>query len=311
MSLTILITMSTLAGVSVWLMVLGLTQVRRHADIRRRLDTFLVNGEEHPVVVREQELARPFSQRVIVPIAATIARLALWFWPQHWLDTLHQRLLQAGNPGGMGANEFAGLKLLMALIAAGAVGAGWIGLQPPLTFNTVAIALLLVAVAFVIPDFWLGRRIKQRRQQIINALPDVLDLMVVTTEAGLSFESGMQEIVTKWSHPLAREFSRTLRDLAMGSSRREALNALAQRTQVEDVRSFVVAINQAEELGVSIGRVLRTQADDMRVRRRQRAYEQANKAPVKMMFPLVFLIFPAIFAVLLGPAVVRFAELGL
>jgi tight adherence protein C len=167
--------------------------------------------------------------------------------------------------------------------------------------------LLMLALvgfcSFSLPDFWLSRRIAQRQLGITNALPDALDLLVIANEAGLSFESAMQEITSKWTNDLAREFGRVLTDMRMGQPRRDALAGLAERTGVLDVSSFVSAVNQAESMGVSIGRVLTVQSEELRVKRRQRAQERANQAPVKMMFPLVFLIFPAIFAVLLGPAV--------
>jgi tight adherence protein C len=169
-------------------------------------------------------------------------------------------------------------------------------------FNAVLLSLIGFC-AFALPDFWLSRRIAQRQQDLINALPDALDLLVIANEAGLSFENAIQEITGKWDNQLSHEFERVLRDLGMGLARREALAGLSERTGVSDITSFVTAVNQAESMGVSIGRVLSVQAEELRVRRRQRAQERANQAPIKMMFPLVFLIFPAIFAVLLGPAV--------
>jgi tight adherence protein C len=166
--------------------------------------------------------------------------------------------------------------------------------------------MMLGVVAFCgfsLPKFWIARRITSRQREITNSMPDALDMLTITIEAGLSFESSLQEIMTRWDNDLSREFARVLRDIGMGQSRRAALNGLGERTGVPDILSFVTALNQADELGVSIGRVLKQQSEDMRVRRRQRAHERANQAPVKIMFPLVFLIFPAIFAVLLGPAV--------
>jgi tight adherence protein C len=163
---------------------------------------------------------------------------------------------------------------------------------------------------FSLPKFWITRRITQRQRDITNALPDTLDMLTITIEAGLSFESSLQEIIARWDNDLSREFARVLRDIGMGQSRRASLNGLGERTGVPDILSFVTALNQADELGVSIGRVLKAQSEDMRVRRRQRAHEKANQAPVKIMFPLVFLIFPAIFAVLLGPAVPRLLSSG-
>jgi tight adherence protein C len=176
------------------------------------------------------------------------------------------------------------------------------------TYTIVLLLVLMAVSSFHIPDFWLTQRITKRKQEIANALPDALDMLTITVEAGLSFESGLQEIINKWSNELVREFARVLRDIGMGQSRRQALQGLSERTGVPTVASFVAALNQAEELGVGIGRILKVQADEMRIRRRQMAQERANQAPIKMMIPLVFLVFPSIFAVLLGPAIPQLIE---
>jgi len=173
----------------------------------------------------------------------------------------------------------------------------------PVTFPNLLMLGLVGFCAFALPDFWLSRQVTQRQTAIVNALPDALDLLVIANDAGLSFEMAMQEITGKWDNELAQEFGRVLSDIRMGQPRRDALTSLSDRTGVPDIISFVTAVIQAESMGVSIGRVLTVQAEELRVRRRQRAQERANQAPVKMMIPLVFLIFPAIFAVLLGPAV--------
>jgi tight adherence protein C len=173
----------------------------------------------------------------------------------------------------------------------------------PVTIVHLLMLGLVGFCSFSLPDFWLSRQIAQRQTAIVNALPDALDLLVIANDAGLSFEMAMQEITNKWDNELAQEFGRVLSDIRMGQPRRDALTSLADRTGVADIISFVSAVIQAESMGVSIGRVLSVQAEELRVRRRQRAQERANQAPVKMMIPLVFLIFPAIFAVLLGPAV--------
>jgi tight adherence protein C len=171
------------------------------------------------------------------------------------------------------------------------------------TFFNLLLLGLVGFCSYSLPDFWLSRQITQRQTAIINALPDALDLLVIANDAGLSFEMAMQEITSKWDNELAQEFGRVLSDIRMGQARRDALNGLSERTGVANVISFVTAVTQAESMGVSIGRVLTVQSEELRVKRRQRAQERANQAPIKMMFPLVFLIFPSIFAVLLGPAV--------
>jgi tight adherence protein C len=157
----------------------------------------------------------------------------------------------------------------------------------------------------MLPVMWLGRRIAARKKAITKALPDALDLLCISVEAGLAFDLALQRVADKWDDELSREFRRVLKDMQLGRSRREALKDLADRTGVDDVQTFTAAVIQADQLGVSMSKILRIQSDQMRVRRRQRAEELAQQAPIKMLFPMVFLIFPALFVVILGPAVPR------
>lgn len=301
---------SLIASVSVFLIAAGVVQLRRRAGMSQRLSRSL-GGVGRPLQLYEEELHRPFSQRVVLPLLHHAGGLLARFWPEQRLRAVRTRLLLAGHPGNLRAIDFVVLCVVVAALLLG-VGMLYVYAAPGgVSIRSLGMAAVLCACGFYLPNTWLSRRIKERQQAIIRAMPDALDMLTVTTEAGLSFESGLQEIMTTWDNELAREFGRTLRDIGMGQSRRQALSELAARTGVPDVQSFVTALNQAEELGVSIGRVLRAQSEDMRVRRRQRAYEQANQAPVKIMFPLVFLIFPSIFAVLLGPAVPQLLALGI
>jgi len=231
------------------------------------------------------------------------ARIFSWMWPQNRINVLRTRLAMAGNPSGITAGDFVGVKgIALVLVLGVAVLFGFLT-QYPLNYFSLLMLMILGVCGFFLPDVWLSRRIKQRQQGLLNALPDALDMLTIAIEAGLSFENALQEIAVKWDNELSREFTRVLRDIGMGQSRRQSLIGLSDRTGVQDIVSFVASLNQAEELGVSIGRVLSVQAEELRVRRRQRAQERANQAPIKIMFPLVFLIFPSIFAVLLGPAV--------
>lgn len=299
-----IIVLSLTAALSIGFVIAGLALTQRDRDLNQRLDVYLATGSpDHMVTLKELELSRPFSERVIVPLAQRVARLFLWMLPKNRMNMLRMRLVMAGNPSGIQPTAFVGIKgLVMVLVIGMSLLFAYLTRYPPTFFNLLLLGLVAFC-SFALPDFWLARRIAQRQVLITNSLPDALDLLVIANEAGLSFESSMQEITGKWENDLSREFSRTLSDMRMGQSRREALVALGERTGVADVNTFVSAINQAESMGVSIGRVLTVQADELRVKRRQRAQERANQAPVKMMFPLVFLIFPALFAVLLGPAV--------
>jgi tight adherence protein C len=162
--------------------------------------------------------------------------------------------------------------------------------------------LLGAGVGFMLPQMWLRSTIDRRKQAIIKKLPDALDLMTICVDAGLTFDGAMDKVYEKWRDPLSLEFGRVLYEMQLGKSRRQALRDMVERIDVADVTSFVASVLQADQLGVSIGKVLRIQSEQMRVRRRQRAEEKAQQAPIKMLFPMVFLIFPAMFIVLLGPA---------
>jgi tight adherence protein C len=151
---------------------------------------------------------------------------------------------------------------------------------------------------------WLSSKVTRRQQAVIRALPDALDLMSIAVEAGLGFDQAMTQVSTKWDNELSLAFGRVIREIQLGKSRREALRSMAESIDVADVTSFTAAIIQADQLGVSIARVLKIQADQMRIKRRQRAQEKAQQAPIKMMIPLVTLIFPSIWLVILGPAAV-------
>jgi tight adherence protein C len=166
---------------------------------------------------------------------------------------------------------------------------------------------LLAAIGFLGPEAVLNRRIDARRKEMEQSLPDIIDLLVISVEAGLGFEAAMGRVVQAVPGELSREFSRTLQETRVGVSRHKALRSLADRTDVDDLNAFILALIQADQFGVSIARILRVQADEMRVRRRQRAQEKAFAAPVKLVFPLVLCIFPSMFVVLLGPAAISIA----
>jgi tight adherence protein C len=172
----------------------------------------------------------------------------------------------------------------------------------------VGLPFVLAALGWIVPNAWLSRRISQRKRAIQRALPDAIDLLVISVEAGLGFDQALLRVVEKWDNELTREFARTLSEMRMGIPRRQALRDLARRVNVDDLNVFIASLVQADQLGVSISQVLRAQANQMRLRRRQRAQELAHKAPIKMIFPMVFLIFPALYVVILGPAIPRIVE---
>jgi tight adherence protein C len=270
---------------------------------RRELRRALRRLDEHqlPANVRDQEMLKSLRERVLAPVAARLAHFSGRFTPAGYVAQVRRRLVLAGSPPALDADRFLALKVLGAVS-----GPLWFWLAFSFLdlggFYGVIVIGLLWAISFFGPDVWLQRKTDERRHQIAIKLPDVLDLLVISVEAGLGFEQAIDRTVAAVPGPLAEEFSRMLQETRVGVSRADALRALDERTDVPELRSFILAMVQADTFGVSIGRILRAQADDMRIRRRQRAQEQAQKAPVKMLFPLIFCIFPSLFVVILGPA---------
>jgi tight adherence protein C len=252
--------------------------------------------------LEDVELSRPFGERVIKP---TISKLLGFFGrlaPQRNIQEIQRKLEIAGRPYGWTVIDVLGLRLLSALIC----GTLFFGLSV-LSQLTLTLRLLLIAattvLGFYLPLVWLNARISQRKHQILRALPDGLDMLNICVGAGLGFDAALSRVGERWHTALADEFNRVVAEIRLGKSRREALLDLASRTDVMEVENFVATIVQADQLGVSIAKVLRTQAEQMRILRRQRAEEMARQATIKLLFPLVFLIFPAVLAVLLGPAI--------
>lgn len=248
--------------------------------------------------LEDLELAMSFRDRILAPIVAACSRLVLQYTPTSTIEGYRRNLRLAGQ-GTTDVRDFLGRKGLLAGGFAGAylLVAGSTGLPLPPTA-----AIILAIVGFYVPNIALSRQIGARQKAIRRALPDTLDLLTICVEAGLGFDAAMARVVDKRSDELSAEFGRVLSEMRVGRSRRDAMRALAERTDVTDVNTFVSAIIQSEQLGVSISKILSTQSGQMRVLRRQRAQEMAQKAPIKMLFPMVFLIFPAIFVVVLGPA---------
>ncbi|MDP9312858.1 MAG: type II secretion system F family protein [Chloroflexota bacterium] len=299
---------SVLVSISVLLFFVGLAYMRTSGEMQQRMELY---GGSFQGTIEERELQQPFSQRVLRPLMRRMLGLFAWILPNNRIAGLQQRLTMAGNPSGITTADFIGIKGWTTIIM-GAVFVLYVYLGGgEMTLVTWLIGLVFVFIGFRLPDIWLSRQIATRQLELTNSMPDALDMMTIAVEAGLSFEQSLGEIVTRWDNDLAKEFRRVLYEVGVGMSRREALEHLSERTAVPDIVSFVTAINHSEELGTSLARVLNVQSQEMRIRRRQRAQEAANKVPIKILFPMVFLIFPAMFAVILGPAVPRiFRALG-
>lgn len=269
---------------------------KKNESIDERLSKFT----ESTISLEEIELQEPFVQRVIIPLFQAILKTLGKFSPKQNAEKLRKNLQAAGNPGGITPTTFAGMRVG----AAALFGVLFFFF----TFSTQMepvwmYGVLGFAIGYIMPGIWLGNKIKGRKKTITKALPDALDLLTISVEAGLGFDIALKRVTEKWDDELSREFKHVLADISLGRTRSDAMRDMATRTDVEDVQTFTSAIIQAEQLGVSIAKILRLQSDQMRMRRRQRAEAQAQRAPILMLFPMVFLIFPSIFVIILGPAI--------
>ncbi len=249
------------------------------------------------------EMQQPFTQRVLVPILQRIGELSSGFTPQKVLEDTTRKLEIAGNPGRIDAATFLASRFVVAIFFGGIILL--VGLFSPNRWplaQTLLVALLFTVIGFFFPQLWLQSRINARQKEIRKAMPDALDLLTICVEAGLGFEAAMSKVSEKWQNQLSLALLRAIREIQLGKARRDAMRDMADRVGIPEMTSFVAAIIQSEILGVSLAKVLRIQSDQMRVRRRQLAEEQAHQAPVKMILPLAFLIFPSIFIILLTPA---------
>jgi tight adherence protein C len=226
------------------------------------------------------------------------------FTPANTLESTRHKLDLAGNPNNWTPSEFFGIRAIATVALAGLIF-GALSITKTELPARIGMTAVFAALGYLLPGLWLGSKIRSRKGNVIKSLPDALDLLTICVEAGLGFDQAMQKVAEKWDNEMSRAFARVLHEIRLGKTRREALRDAAQRIDVGDVTSFVAAVIQSEQLGVSIAKVLRIQSDQMRVRRRQRAEEKAHQAPVKMLFPMVFLIFPSIWVVLLGPAILQ------
>ncbi len=266
------------------------------------IEARLANFAERPRTLEELELEQPFTDRVIKPMVAAITRALGKLTPSQGMEKVRQQLVLAGNPFNMGTSEFMGARIMALVMLGGATFALTLilGATP---MNMLLFVGVMSLVGYLLPVFWLRGRVKKRQKVILKTLPDAIDMMTISVEAGLAFDGAMQRVAEKWDNDLSHEFHKALSEMRVGKTKREALHELVQRTGVADLSTFVASIVQADQLGVSISKVLRIQSEQMRIRRRQRAEEQAHKAPILMMIPMVFLIFPATYIVILGPAV--------
>jgi tight adherence protein C len=298
---------AALIGAAIALVVYSLlSQAEERTTVRdslRQLEGYEVEN------VRDQELLTPISERALLPVLGGLTSLGRRFTPTGYTDKIRQKFIFSGNGSADAVDRFLAVRVITVCFIPAAFAFSYIWNPAKLSGLTQLMVFALLSLALVLgPDALLSRRVEARQHDLRRSLPDVLDLLTISVEAGLGFEQALDRTINAVPGPLSDEFSRMLGEVRAGASRADAMRALEQRTNVPEVRSFVLAILQADTFGVSIGRVLRAQADEMRIKRRQIAQEQAQKAPVKMLIPMVFCIFPSLFVVVIGPAIINIRE---
>lgn len=275
-------------------------------ELSPRLRTFVVEQNIQPqsrspaMIARTREFSGSLGGRIILPLLRRMGVFIGQMIPPRSTEEVRRQLSVAGNPMGLGAREYYGLRVVFILLG---LGLAFVILRRGTTQLQYIISLLSIAFGFLLPMTWLRMSVQKSQKSISKSLPDALDMLSVCATAGLGFDQALQRVSEEWKTPMALEFGRVVSEMEMGVSRQDAMRNMANRLQVDELSSFVSIILQSAQLGMSISDTLIAQADQMRVERRFRAKEQANKIPIKMMIPLAFMIFPAMLAVLLGPAI--------
>lgn len=285
--------------IAVILVVVGLRNTQNVDPLEERLAEFAERGEL--ASLHEIEMSQPFLERIIIPMANKLGELALRITPQKALDQIQSKLEMAGNPRGIEPTTFFAARFILAVLLGSLMLLVYWG--EPFSMMNFMIILGTTVFGFIMPNMLIDARIARRQDSVRKALPDALDLLTICVEAGLGFDAAMRKVADKWDNELSIAFSRALQEMQLGKLRREALRDMAERIGASEFESFVAAVIQSEQLGVSMAKILRIQADDMRVRRRQRAEQAAQRAPVLMLLPMAFLIFPTIMIIMMGPAV--------
>lgn len=295
---------AAIAAGAILLIFIGLASNPSVDPVQARLNQL---GTMQAKNLEELELQAPLIDRTLRPLIGRLSARVNSMASTSFTQSTERRLALAGNPGELRTADWMGIKVVGAIIGGGLFTILFVfpGFLPVLDFP-LSLVLILVGLylGFAIPEFWLGGRIKKRQHDIILMIPDALDLLTISVRAGLGFDGALGKVVEKLNGPLTEEFRRALAEIRVGKPRRDALRDIVPRTDVTALTNFIGAIIQAEQLGVSISKVLQVQSEQLRIERRQRAEEMAAKAPIKMLFPLVGCIFPSLFIVILGPAII-------
>jgi len=274
------------------------------------LETRLAQFRDQNTTFEEIELQQPFSERFLRPILERVGAFMNARVGRDRIVFIQNRLSLAGRPGNLTVNGFISVKLVLGVVSGvlgfmlfSLIGATVPVLPIPHILGTVVLASMVGVGGYLFPDLWLRQKVQGRQKEIRLSLPNALDLLTISVEAGLGFDAALVRVTEKYKNALTEEFTQVLNEVRLGRARLEALDDMGRRVAVEELHSFIQALIQSEQLGVGIAKVLRIQSEEMRRKRRQRAEEQAAQASLKMLFPMIIFIFPTIFIVLMGPAV--------
>jgi len=276
-------------------------------DRRRAVEMLETQVKPISTDIREQELSRPFLERVLFPVVSGMGAAARRITPADMRRRIDRKLVLAGSPEGLDAEKIAAFKVF------GTIGGGILGVALGVTAGfsaslTTAAVVFLALFGYLLPGAGLGQRVIRRQEAIRRALPDTIDLLTISVEAGLGFDAALTHVGRHVPGPLSQELARLLQEMQIGVSRADAFRHLGQRTDVEELKAFILAMIQADVFGVSIANVLRAQSKELRTKRRQLVEERSQKVPVKLLLPLIFCILPSMFVVILGPGVIRFVQ---
>lgn len=305
------VTISVALGIAGFAIIALSLRWLRTGNVGRRLvqyvETPLESAHIRNKIARSQSrlITGSFGSRVIVPAVRGIGGLFGRITPAGSIENLARKLMIAGNPLGLGAREFYGINVASTLLG---VYLAFVVIRRGTTTLNVALSIMILILLYYFPKAWLHSRVTSRQNKVRKGLPDALDMLSVCATAGLGFDQSLQRVSEYWDTPIGHEFGRVINEMEMGLTRRDALRNLTDRLEIREIASFVALILQTEQLGMSISDTLHAQAEQMRIERRFRAQEQAQKAPIKMLIPMALLIFPALLAVILGPAIPTIVE---
>jgi tight adherence protein C len=272
------------------------------------LETRLAQFRDQTITLEEIELQQPFSERFLRPALERLGAFVSSRAGRDRLVTIQNKLQLAGRPGNLTVNGFLSVKVVVGVVVGGLgyLLVSFAHIQLPLLGGFISSVVLAVAIGFVgylFPDLYLRQEVGKRQKDIRLSLPNALDLLTISVEAGLGFDAALVRVTEKYRNALSEEFTQVLNEVRLGRPRLEALDDMGRRVGVEELHGFIQALIQSEQLGVGIAKVLRIQSEEMRRKRRQKAEEQAAQASLKMLFPMIGCIFPTLFIVMMGPAV--------